>query len=78
MPGVLPAFCADLAEAAADVGVSAPSSFLPHVPQNRCPGGFEAPQLGQPEARADPQLPQNRWSADASAPHVEQVITSGR
>jgi hypothetical protein len=57
------------------VVIAPASSFVPHVPQNRWPGGFVAPHVGQPDASVDPQLPQNRWSALASVPHAAQVIS---
>jgi hypothetical protein len=34
-----------------------------------------APQFGQPDANAFPQLPQNFWSALAGVPHAAQVIS---
>jgi hypothetical protein len=49
--------------------------LVPHVPQNRWPGGFVAPQFGQPDASAVPQLPQNFWSAFAGVPHAVHVMS---
>ena len=45
------------------------SSGVPQVPQYRCPGGFDAPQDGQSEARGFPHWPQNRWPGGFSFPH---------
>jgi hypothetical protein len=41
--------------------------------QNRIPGSFAAPQLGQPRASAVPQPPQNFDSARFSVPQLEQI-----
>jgi hypothetical protein len=48
---------------------------VPHVPQKRWPGGFVAPQLVQPDDSAEPQSPQNFWSALADAPHAGQLMS---
>ena len=42
------------------IGDAGAPAGVPHSPQNRCPGGFEAPHDGQFAASAVPQLPQNR------------------
>jgi hypothetical protein len=60
---------------AAALAVAPAASFVPHVPQNLWPGGFVAPQVGQPDASVDPQLPQTRGSALATVPHAAQVIS---
>ena len=65
---------AGAAAEAPDAAAAVPSSFVPHVPQNRWPGGFEAPQLGQPEARGDPQSPQNRWSPSNRHGYVNPMV----
>src|SRR5262245_38367040 len=62
----------------AAAGASATSSELPQSPQNRFPGGFEAPHDAQTDASAFPQSPQNRLPAGFSAPQLGQVLTVER
>ena len=59
----------------AATGAAGWPSGVPHSPQNRWPGGFEAPQDAHPAASALPQLPQNFWPAGFSVPQVEQANT---
>jgi hypothetical protein len=39
---------------------STPTSWVPHMPQNRIPTGLGTPQLAQNTASREPQLPQKR------------------
>ena len=51
------------------------SSGVPQVPQNRWPGGFDAPHEAQSEASGFPHSPQNRWPGGFSVPHRWQRVS---
>ena len=63
------------AAAAGAAGAAAPAADAsprgaPQSPQNLFPGGFSAPHVEQPRARALPQSPQNRLATGFSAPQL--------
>ena len=51
-----------------------PGAGVPHVAQKRAPATSGVPQPEQAGAIDDPQCGQNRASAGAVSPHVEQFI----
>src|ERR1035437_2263329 len=51
-----------------------PAKIVPHSPQNRRPGGFDAPHAEQVRAKRVPHSPQNFWSGSFLVPQFEQII----
>jgi len=51
-------------------------SAVPHSPQNRWPGVWGAPQLGQLLAIGVPQSPQKRWLTGLAAPQLAHVAVA--